>query len=98
MNQISKQYPPRGELLNWLNTTIKEHEPSFPTVNKVEDLGNGVAFCRLFAVMYPGTIQLNKLNPKAKVDHENIRNLKLLNLGMLKAKLSKYFDVKNFLF
>lgn len=53
----------RGELLNWVNDMLKL------SLNKVEQLGTGAIFCQLLDVLYPGKVQLARVNWKAKHDY-----------------------------
>lgn len=43
--------------------------------------------------MYPGSINLGKVNWRASNEIENIRNLKLLSDGLIKANCQKALDV-----
>ena len=47
-------------------------------VERIEQLGNGIVYCKLFEKLYPGSINLKKLKLNPKVDYDNLHNLKLL--------------------
>lgn len=50
----------RGELLMWLNDLLNCN------VTKIEQLGSGSVYCQLLDLLYPGKVQLSKVNFKAK--------------------------------
>lgn len=60
--------PPKNELLAWINEKLDENYPNFPKPQKVEALGTGVAFCYIFNLMFPGAINLAKLNHKSTTE------------------------------
>lgn len=50
----------RSELLSWLNDLLGAN------VTKIEQLGTGAVYCQLLDLLYPGKVQLAKVNTKAK--------------------------------
>lgn len=44
--------------------------------------------------MYPGKLNLSKVNWKAKTDYEFISNLKILQGGFSKVGIKKYLEVE----
>lgn len=55
-NLISKT-----DLLQWLNSSIKEHGMEF---NKVENLGTGIGYLFLLNHLHPSSVPLQKMNRK----------------------------------
>ena len=55
-------FPSKGLIVNWLRTMF----PELSIYLKIEDLGNGVIYCRIINHYYPGTIPSGKIlmNPK----------------------------------
>lgn len=50
----------RSELLSWLNDLLGAN------ITKIEQLGTGAVYCQLLDLLYPGKVQLAKVNTKAK--------------------------------
>jgi len=77
----------RGELLTWLNDLLTLD------YTNVEQIYNGAAPCQIFDVIYPGSVQLSKLNYNAKMDYECIHNFKILEICFKKQNVDKTFDI-----
>jgi len=77
----------RGELLIWLNDLLKLD------YTNVEQISNGAAICQIFDVIYPGSVQLSKVNYNAKLDYECNHNFKLLENCFKKHSVDKSFDI-----
>ena len=73
----------RLELLKTLNTLLRSDYV------KVEQLKDGVAYCELFDLAYPNTLQLNNLIFLPKNEDECVRNLKVLDHGFRILKIAK---------
>eukprot|EP00276_Gloeochaete_wittrockiana_P006509 CAMPEP_0184644074 /NCGR_PEP_ID=MMETSP0308-20130426/844_1 /TAXON_ID=38269 /ORGANISM="Gloeochaete witrockiana, Strain SAG 46.84" /LENGTH=286 /DNA_ID=CAMNT_0027072391 /DNA_START=40 /DNA_END=900 /DNA_ORIENTATION=+ len=80
-------FVPRGELLQWLNTTFKV------SYSKVEQCANGAIHCQIMDSIYPGKVPLSKVNFNAKLEHEFIKNYKVLQSVFEQQKIDKYIEV-----
>ena len=78
----------RGELLSWVNELLKTN------LTKIEHLGTGAIYCQLIDLLYPGKIQLAKVNWKAKYDYEFVSNFKLLQQGFTKLGIMRNIEVE----
>ena len=88
IGMMNKAYAvPRGEILRWANEALDIN------LSKIEQFGTGAVFCQLFDIIFPGTIQLNRISWKAKTTHEYINNFKLLQKGFEKKQLKKHIEV-----
>ena len=85
---LNTQPPSRGELLKWINKRLPSAK-----VDKVERLGNGVAFLQLMNIVYPNCIKANKINFNANLDYENIANFKLLAAAFAEKSIKYCVDV-----
>lgn len=54
--------PTKSTIFNW----IKQIVPDANTKMKVEDLGDGVVYCKIMNHYFPGSISLNRLNNSPK--------------------------------
>ena len=96
MNQTTKSQPSKSELLFWLNGILKEHNTNLPKVQRIEELGNGTAFCHLINISNPGAIPSSKINNLARFEYEGAANLKLLDSAFAKLKINKKVEVPSF--
>lgn len=71
----------------WLNTFFKFN------FEKIEQVCTGAAHCQIMDALFPGQIQLNKVNFYARFDYEYIKNYKLLQGVFNKLNISKVIDV-----
>lgn len=62
----------KTETLLWINSILKTN------FTKIEQLGNGVAYCRLLHFIDPTCINAIKIINKTKNQIDHISNLKLL--------------------
>jgi RP/EB family microtubule-associated protein len=77
----------RGELLTWVNDLLNTN------LTKIEQLGTGAIYCQLIDVLYPGKIQLSKVNWKAKYDYEFVSNFKILQQSFTKLGIMRNIEV-----
>jgi len=77
----------RVELLNWLNDLLKLD------YTKVEQTCTGAAFCQIMDAIFPGKVQLSKVNFTAKLEYEWIANFKVLQTVFDKQQIDKFIDV-----
>ncbi|KAG3034308.1 hypothetical protein PC128_g3104 [Phytophthora cactorum] len=62
----------RLELLAWLNEFLQTD------YTKIEHLADGIAYCQIFDALYPGKVNLQRLNFQARTEMEYEHNLKVL--------------------
>lgn len=53
-------FVPKGELLHWVNTTLKLN------VSCIEQLGTGAVYCNLLDAMFPGKVAMQRVNWQAR--------------------------------
>lgn len=76
----------RSELLQWLNATLDLD------YTKVEQCGSGAAYCQLLDSIY-GDIPMSRVNFTTKIEYEYLNNMKILQSGFSKHKITKNIDV-----
>ncbi|EGR33268.1 hypothetical protein IMG5_057330 [Ichthyophthirius multifiliis] len=88
----------RNDMIQWVNNTLKVNQQQFLKalllqkqlrITKIEQLGTGAIYCQLFDILFPGKIQLSKLNWKANQEYEFINNFKILQTGFAKLNVPK---------
>lgn len=81
-------FVPKSELMAWVNNLL------YINITKVEQMASGAAYCQIMDVMYPGCIQLSKVNWGAKFEHEFVNNYKLLQQAFDKNQVHKHIEVE----
>jgi RP/EB family microtubule-associated protein len=61
---------------------------------KIEQTASGAVACQITEYIYPGSIQMSKVNWEAKSDYEFVQNYKLLQAAFKKHKVERYVDVE----
>ena len=56
----------------------------------VEQLGTGAVYCQIFDMMYPGKINMSRVNWRARNEWEFIQNLKILQASFEKCLIKKH--------
>ncbi|CAD8206913.1 unnamed protein product [Paramecium octaurelia] len=77
----------KSEILHWINTLLKTN------FTKIEQLGNGVAYCKLLNLIDPTCLNSTKIVLKTKTQIDHISNLKLFQTAMQKLHMKKQFDI-----
>ncbi|KAF0692087.1 Aste57867_16778 [Aphanomyces stellatus] len=82
----------RFELLSWLNEFLETD------YTKIEHLADGIAYCQVFDVLYPGKMALQNVNFHAQYEPEYERNLKILertfeSCGIQKVLVARFDNV-----
>lgn len=83
------------QLLQWLNNFLQTDYAKIEDCadgNKIlqhDLIYKGVAYCQIFDALYPGTINLRRLNFNARYEDEYIRNLQLLQDLFKKKNIPK---------
>jgi hypothetical protein len=81
--------PSKSVIFGW----IKQIVPEASTKMKVEDLGDGVIYCKIINHYFPGSVNLNRLNLNPKNEYEYSLNLKLFQNALTLHKVTVPFDV-----
>ena len=78
----------KSELLTWVSTTLNLQ------IKSIEETQTGAIFCQLLDAAHPGTIRMNKVNWKAKLETEYISNFKLFQEGLIKNNIEKPINIQ----
>ena len=81
-------FVPKSELIAWVNNLL------YINISKVEQMASGAAYCQIMDVMYPGCINLSKVNWMAKFEHEFVPNFKLLQQAFERQQVHKHIEVE----
>ncbi|XP_046868390.1 microtubule-associated protein RP/EB family member 1-like [Drosophila willistoni] len=82
-----ERYPPRTELLEWVNRTLKL------CYTRLIDLRTGTAYCQLFHMLKPDAINMKMVKWTTKLDEDHIANFRLLQKGFHHACVHKEIPV-----
>ena len=77
----------KSELLTWINTTLDLE------VKGIEQTITGAIFCQLLDAAHPGTVRMNKVNWKAKLETEYISNFKIFQQGLSNNSIDKPINI-----
>jgi len=77
----------RKELLDFFNELLQLN------LTKIEQTASGAVACQLTDYIYPGTVQMSRVNWEAKSDYEYIQNYKLLQASFTKNRIQRHVDV-----
>ena len=75
-------------ILQFLNDLLKLK------LQKIEETASGVVACSLTDIIFPGTVNMKKVNWGAKHEHEYVQNYKVLQDAFKKAGVSKVVPVQ----
>ena len=78
----------KSELLTWVSTTLDLE------IKSIEETQTGAIFCQLLDAAHPGTVRLNKVNWKAKLETEYISNFKLFQQGLSNNNIEKPINIQ----
>lgn len=78
----------RKELLDFFNDLLALN------LAKIEQTATGAVACQITEYIYPGSIQMSKVNWEAKSDFEFVQNYKLLQAAFKKHNVERYVDVE----
>jgi hypothetical protein len=87
-NHLSK-----NELLAWINSIT---EPTTGKINRLEDLGNGVAFLLVLNYLKPASVRFDKINKHPISNHDSTNNLNMLAAAFIKLKFNFTVEVTLF--
>jgi len=77
----------RRELLIFFNELLQLN------LQKIEETATGAVACQVIDFMYPGSIQMKRVNWQAKNDYEYVSNYKLLQAAFDKHNIRRHIDV-----
>ncbi|TDH73891.1 uncharacterized protein CCR75_009656 [Bremia lactucae] len=77
----------RKEILDWINTLCGIN------LSKVEQTCTGAVACQILDAMYPGRVQMSKVDWAANKDYEYIQNYKVLQKAFMQLKIDKHVEV-----
>ena len=80
-------FAPKSELLSWINKTIDLE------IKSIEQMITGAIFCQLLDAAHPGTVRMNKVNWKAKLEIEYISNFKIFQQGLSNNNIDKPINI-----
>ena len=81
-------FAPKSELLTWVSSTLNLE------IKSIEETQTGAIFCQLLDAMHPGTVRMNKVNWKAKLETEYISNFKLFQQGLSNNNIDKPINIQ----
>ncbi|CAI5733250.1 unnamed protein product [Peronospora destructor] len=77
----------RKEILDWINNLCGI------SLSKVEETCTGAVACQILDAMYPGKVQMSKVDWSANKDYEYIQNYKVLQKAFVQLKIDKHVEV-----
>ena len=77
----------KSELLSWINQILKLD------IKGIDQTMTGAIFCQLLDAAHPGTVRMNKVNWKAKLETEYISNFKIFQQGLLNNNIEKTINI-----
>ncbi|KAG1685592.1 hypothetical protein DVH05_007891 [Phytophthora capsici] len=77
----------RKEILDWINGLCAIN------LAKVEQTCTGAVACQILDAMYPGKVQMSKVDWSANKDYEYIQNYKVLQKAFMQLKIDKHVEV-----
>jgi len=78
----------KRELLNWVSSFLEMDIP------KVEALASGAHYCQLLDALYPGSVNMNKVNFGAYTEATYVHNWKLVQKAFVKQSIQKVIPVQ----
>jgi RP/EB family microtubule-associated protein len=77
----------RNEILDWLNTTLRLR------LSKIEETASGAVACQVFDILFPGVVQMSKVNWGAKSEWEFVGNYKILQAACDRMGVDRKIEV-----
>ena len=78
----------KSELLTWVSTTLNLE------IKSIEETQTGAIFCQILDALHPGTVRMNKVNWRAKLETEYISNFKLFQQGLSNNNIDKPINIQ----
>jgi len=77
----------KNEILKWVNTILKLN------LTKIEQACTGAVYCQIIDSVHNGKVKMNKVNWKAKLEHEFLANYKVLQQSFIDCNIPKNIEV-----
>ncbi len=77
----------KTELLTWVSTVLDLE------FKDIDQASTGAIFCQLLDAAHPGSVRMNKVNWKAKLETEFINNLKIFQQGLSNNNIDKPINI-----
>lgn len=74
-------------LLEWIRSSYKIN------INDIEHCCTGAVYCQILDSIHPGKVKMNKVNWKAKHEHEFTNNFKILQEAFNEIKITKHIEI-----
>lgn len=78
----------KNEIVNWFNNILELK------TEKIEQLGNGAAYCQVIEHFFPGSVSLQKVQWNARLPYEILANYKILTNSLNNLQIKKVVDVQ----
>ena len=80
-------FVPKGELIAWTNSVLDL------SLTRVEQCASGAVYCQIIDALFPGRVQMKRVNWVAKLDYEFLPNYKILQRAFDDCNISKHIEV-----
>ena len=80
-------FVPKGELLLWANNLLDL------SLSRVEQCASGAVYCQIIDALFPGRVQMKRVNWAAKLEYEFLPNYKILQRAFDDCNISKHIEV-----
>ena len=80
-------FVPKTQLIDWVNGLLEI------SISKVEQCASGAVYCQVIDCLYPGKVQMKKVNWGAKHEYEFVLNYKILQKAFDECGIAKHIDV-----
>ena len=77
----------KSELLSFINSTLDLN------IKSIEQTITGAIFCQLLDAAHPGTVKMNKVNWRTKLETEFISNFKIFQQSLMNNNIDKPIDI-----
>ena len=78
----------RSEYISWVNSSLQL------SYKKAEEMCTGAAYCQLFDIVFPNTINLKKVKFNTRQEYEYINNFKILQGSFSQLKVEKTIPIE----
>ena len=86
-NGSEKKNLSRHEIIKWINDITNTDN------KKIENLSNGISYCKCMDLLFPDQLILRKVKMNAKLERECLHNMKILQTYFTKFKVSKVIPI-----
>lgn len=77
----------KNNLLEWIRNIFKL------SIDKIEQACSGALYCQIIDACHPGKVKMNKVNWKAKLEHEYLNNYKILQEAFQDCRIQKNIEI-----